>query len=91
MPAIVSSRLTAGSSTTVLSDIAVERVEILAEPVQLAQVPLDRAPLVIGQDLLCKPSPPRSVEQLGMRARRDQMGGQDRMDLVLYISPKMPL
>ena len=30
-------------------DLAVEHVEILAEPVQLAQVPLDRGPLVVGQ------------------------------------------
>ena len=43
-PAMVSRRLTAGSSTTAHADLAVEHLEVLAQPVQLAQVPLDRRP-----------------------------------------------
>ena len=58
---MVSSRLTAGSSTTACADLAVEHVEVLAQPVELAQVPLDRGPLVVRQDLSvrARPAPAR--------------------------------
>jgi hypothetical protein len=45
----VSRRLIDGSSIT-LGELAIEKLEILAQPVELAQVPLDGGPLV------CRPS-----------------------------------
>jgi hypothetical protein len=47
-------------------------------------VPHDRRALVVGQGLTVEPGPAGPVEQLGVRARRHQVGGQDRMDLVLH-------
>src|SRR6266850_1485182 len=81
-PVIVSSRLTAGSSLPVCN-LRVENPQILAQPIELAQVPLDGGALVIGHELLRQPDPAQPSEQVGMRARRDQMGVQDRVHLVL--------
>ena len=36
------------------------------------QVPLDRDPLVVREDLTGEPGSPRPIEQLGVRARRDR-------------------
>ena len=83
-PAIVSRRLTAGVVDHRHADLTVEHREVLAQPVQLAQVPVDGGPLVIGQDLLGEPGPPRPVEQLRVRTRRDEVRRQDGVDLVLH-------
>jgi hypothetical protein len=40
-----------------LRDLSVETLQILAQAIELAQVPLDRGALVIGDDLSCQPDP----------------------------------
>ena len=86
-PVMVRRRLTDGSSITSLGDLAVEKLEILGEPVELAQVPLDGGPLVVRQFLSSEPAPAQPAEQVGMRARRDEMRLQDGMHLVLDPGP----
>ena len=70
-----------------LRNLSVEEVEVLAKVVKLANVPLDRGALVIGQGLARQPRPPRAVEQIRVRALRNQMRMQDRMHLVLEPCP----
>jgi hypothetical protein len=53
---------------------------IFAEPIMLAQVPLDRVALVRRQRLREKPRPASGAEQVGVRARWDEMGVRDRSD-----------
>jgi hypothetical protein len=65
-----------------LCDLVVQHGEVLAEAVELAQVPLDRGPLVVRKDLTCEPGSPRPIEQLGVRARRDQMRRENPEGLV---------
>ena len=65
-------------------NLTVQHGEVLTEAVEFAQVPRDRGALVVGEDLMCEPGPAGSIEQLGVRARRDQVCGQDRMGLVLH-------
>lgn len=38
-------------------EVALDHLQILAEPIELAQMPLDREPLVFRHDLLDEPSP----------------------------------
>ena len=66
-----------------LGEGAIEAAQILAEPVELAQMALDGVLLILGQRLLAEPCSPLAAEQVGMRARRDQMGMQDGMHLIL--------
>src|SRR5207253_6439275 len=70
-----------------LCDLRVENPQILAQPIELAQVPLDGGALVIGYELLRQPDLAQPSEQVGMRARRDHMGVQDRVHLVLDPRP----
>jgi hypothetical protein len=83
MPVIVRRRLTDGSSITYLGDLAVEKLDILGEPVELAQVPLDGGLLVNWQFRSSKSASAQPTQQVGMRARRDEMRLQDGMHLVL--------
>jgi hypothetical protein len=64
-------------------EIALDHLEVLAEPIELAQVPLDRKPLILRHDLLGKPRPPSRPAQILMRAGRDQVRVQDRLNDVL--------
>ena len=66
-----------------LRDLSPENRQILAQPIEFAQVSFDRGALVIGDDLSCQPDPSQSPEQFGMRAWRDQIGMQDRVHFVL--------
>ena len=66
-----------------LGDLLVKHAEVLAQPVQLAHVALDRGPLVIRQRLAGEPGATEAPEQIGVRTARDQMRVQDRMHLVL--------
>ena len=50
---------------------------------ELADMPLDRGPLAVRQGLARQPTPAAPVEQIGMRASRDQVGLKDRMYFVL--------
>ena len=70
-----------------LGDLAVEKLDILGEPVELAQVPLDGGLLVNWQFLSSKPASAQPTKQVGMRARRDEMRLQDGMHLVLDPRP----
>ena len=70
-----------------LGDRPVQHPEILPEPVELADVPGDRLALVLGHGLARKPFAPRPVEEIGVRALRDQVCMQDRMYLVLEPGP----
>ena len=70
-----------------LRNLAVEEVEVLAKAVKLADVPLDRGALVVGQGLARQPHPPRAVEQIRVRALRNQVRMQDRIHLVLEPRP----
>ena len=54
-------------------EIALDHLQVLAEPVELAQMPLDRKPLILRHDLLDKPGPPSRPAQIGVRAGRDQV------------------
>ena len=60
-------------------DLPVQDREVLAQPIELADMPLDRGPLVVRQGLACKPTPAAPVEQVGMRASRDKVGLKDCM------------
>jgi hypothetical protein len=64
-------------------NLAIQHSEVLAEAVKFAQVPRDRRALVVGEGLMREPGPAGPVDQLGVRARRDQVRGQDRVGLVL--------
>jgi hypothetical protein len=50
-----------------LCDVSVEHVEVFAEPIELAQMPRDRGPLIVRQRLSPEPVPARSSKQV-MRA-----------------------
>ncbi len=67
----------------VLRDLAVEQGQVFCQPVKLTDVPIDGGALIVWQLLSSQPGPAASVEQIGMRALRDQMRVQDRMHLVL--------
>jgi len=54
--------------------------QILAEPIKLAQMPLDSKALVLRQDLFAEPGPSFGAAQVRSGARRDQMCMQDRLD-----------
>ena len=54
-PVIVSKALDRRILDHLLGDVAVEKLEILAEPIELAQVPLDCGPLVDWQLLSAEP------------------------------------
>jgi hypothetical protein len=45
-----------------------------------------RQPLVAGQALLGKPGAARGPAEILMRAGRDQMGVQDRLDWMMFFS-----
>ena len=66
-----------------LGDLLVEYGQILAQPVEFAQVPHDRGRFVFRQDLPSQPRPTQPAEQIGMGARRDEMRVKDRMHFVL--------
>jgi hypothetical protein len=56
-----------------LGDLAVEKLDILGEPVEFAQMPIDCGPIVVRQFLSSEPSSTQPAEQVGMRARRDML------------------
>ena len=64
-------------------EVALDHLQVLAEPVELAQMPFDREPLVLRHDLIDEPGPAFRPAQIGVRAGRDQMAVQDRLDDVL--------
>ena len=66
-----------------LRDLAVEQQEILCQAIELAHMPLNGRRLVFGKRLPGQPVPTTPVEQVGMRARRDQVRVEDGMHLVL--------
>ena len=66
---MVISRLIAGSSSAPLRNLPVKHAEILAQPVEFANMPLDRGPLVVRQRLPRQPVTTEPPEQVGMRAR----------------------
>ena len=70
-----------------LGDLPVKDREILAKPIELAHMPLDREPLIVGHRLARQPVPAAAVEQIGMRTLRDQVRVQDRVHLVLDPRP----
>ncbi len=52
--------------------------------VELAEQGLDAAPLIGREVLGAEPAAADTGEQIGVRARRGQVSGQDRVDLVLH-------
>ena len=66
-----------------LAEKPVDRVEILAESVKFTQSPLNCQPLVHGQRLFGEPYPSFASKEVSRRALRDQVRGQDRVDLIL--------
>ena len=70
-----------------LCDLAVEQFEILRETVELADMPLDRSAFVVGDRLTRQPGPAAPIEQIRVRALRDQMRVQDRVHLVFEPRP----
>ena len=61
----------------------VDRFEVLAQPVELAQALLDCQTFVHGKRLLGQPHAPLAAEEISCWALRDQVCGQYRVDLVL--------
>ena len=61
-------RLTPEIVTDRLGDLAVEPLQVLAQPIKFAQMALDGGPFVLGERLARQPAPPPSAEQIGMRA-----------------------
>ena len=86
MPGTVISRFTLSSARR---EIPLDDLQVLAQTIDLARVAFDRQPLVIGQHLRGEPGAARPAEQVGRRARRDQVCMQDRWDDVL--EPRAPL
>ncbi|MET4520072.1 hypothetical protein [Bradyrhizobium sp. I1.7.5] len=74
-PVTVINRLTAELS---MRDFAVEQGEVFRQPPKLADVPIDRRALIVWKLLSGHPHPAASVEQIGVRAFRDQLRVQDR-------------
>ncbi len=83
-----------------LGHLPVEHLQIIREPVELPEVPVNRRLLVGRKRLTGKPVPAAPVEQVGVRAARDQMGVKDRVHLVLdpgavpdelIVSPRPPV
>jgi hypothetical protein len=54
-------------------DLPIENGEILAEPIEFAQMAINRLALVLRQVLTPQPCPPPLIEQIGVRTIRDQM------------------
>ena len=50
-------------------------------------MPFDGKPFILGQDLVEKPCPSAGPAQIGVRAGRDQMAVQDRLDDILQARP----
>jgi hypothetical protein len=63
--------------------ITPDHFEILAEPIELAQMPLDGEALVLGHHLLSKPRTDLGSTQIPMRTGGYQVRMQDRLDDVL--------
>jgi hypothetical protein len=63
--------------------IALDYFQVLAQPVELAQMPLDREALILRHDLLDEPRPALRSAEICMRARRDEIGMQNRLYDVL--------
>jgi hypothetical protein len=80
-PVIVINRRTATSSIT-LSAISRSRAAW-----SFADVPLDRHPLVVRHDLSYEPRPATLVEEVGVRALRNEVRRKDRMHFVLHPCP----
>lgn len=59
--------------------IALDHFQVLAQPVELAQMPFDREALVLRHDLRDEPGPALRSAEICMRARRDEIGMQNRM------------
>jgi hypothetical protein len=57
--------------------------QVLAKPVELAQVPLNLEPLVLWRDLLDEPGPALGSAEVGVGTGGDQVAVQDRVDDVL--------
>ena len=66
-----------------LGDLAIEDVQVVCKPVKFAHMPLDCATFIVGHRLACQPRPAAGAEQICMRALRDQVRVQDRVNLVL--------
>ncbi|MBO4168767.1 hypothetical protein LV780_06415 [Cereibacter azotoformans] len=66
-----------------LCDGAIELLQILAEPVEFTDMPVDGRPLVVRQRLERQPVPSVAIEQVGVRTLRDQVAVKDGMHLVL--------
>ena len=66
-----------------LGKIAFDGFEIVSQPVELAEVALYCQPLIPRQNLFGKPGTALGATQILMRAGRDQMGVQDRLNNVL--------
>jgi hypothetical protein len=67
----------------VLSEVSLDDPEIVAQAINLPDVPLDRQPLVVRKHLAGQPGSTLAPEHVGMRARRDEMGVKDRLDVAL--------
>jgi len=66
-----------------LAQVLVDGFEVLTKPVKFSQALLDCLPFVHWQRLLGQPHAPLAAKQVGGRALRDQVRGQDCVDLVL--------
>src|SRR5215204_168665 len=64
-------------------EVALDHLQVLAETIELAKVPLDGKPLVLRHGLLDKPGTTLGSTQIGMWAGWDQVLVQDRLDDVL--------
>ena len=71
----------------VLGDVAVELGKIFPEPVELADMTRNRGPFILRNRLAGQPVAAALVEEIGIRALRDQMRMQDGMHLVLDPGP----
>jgi hypothetical protein len=68
---------------TTLGDLAIEEFKILGEPIEFAEVSIDRLDLVGGKNLASQPGTADTAEKIGMRTTRHEMRMQNRMNLVL--------
>src|SRR3546814_6536092 len=60
-------------------EITLDYLKILAEPVELAQMPLDGEPLVLRHDLLDQPDPALRPAEVGVRAEIGRASCRERV------------
>jgi len=77
-------RATRSSASAERGEVSLNHLEVLAEPIELAQMPLHCEALIRREDLLAKPCAALRSAEVLMWARRDQCAC--RIDCMMFFS-----